>query len=109
MSRGPDVAGLYAALAKVSTRAPEQRRADRAAAAVTRTGLAMREGRRYYTRSLPGAKRYVNPNWREQSRCGRGHFVQHYSTCRACAQAGGVFDGRLDDWVFSDAVERGVA
>lgn len=81
---GADVAGLYAALAKVATRTPEQRAADRRSAAVSRAGSAMAAGRRYRTRSLPGARRYVNPVFHAQPRCDRGHFVRPDRECRTC-------------------------
>jgi hypothetical protein len=49
---GPDVAGIWAALARLADRTPEQRRADRFAAATVRTTAAMAAGRRYRTRDL---------------------------------------------------------
>lgn len=67
MSTGPDVAGIYAALSRLPERAPEQRRADRRAAAAVRTAGAMRAGRRYRTRSLPRGAAPL-PRWHSQPR-----------------------------------------
>lgn len=71
MRCAPDVAGIYAALARLPERAPEQRRADRAAAATTRTATAMHAGRRYRTRELPTLHRAR----RVQPRDALGRFV----------------------------------
>lgn len=53
MSAGPDIAGLYAALAKVN---PQRRATYRAASSTHATAKAMRAGRRYRTRSLPAVR-----------------------------------------------------
>lgn len=84
MSRGPDVAGLLSALAKYAT-SPEVRAAARRSRPVAVAAQQMAAGRRYRTRSLPGAKRYVNPAWHEQVRCERGHFVRAGVACSACS------------------------
>lgn len=67
MSAGPDVAGILTALSRLPGRTPEQRRAYRHAAATARTASAMRNGRRYRTRSLPRTSAPL-PRWQRQPR-----------------------------------------
>lgn len=64
MSAGPDIAGLYAALARVN---PQQRATYRLAAATHRAAGAMAAGRRYRTRDLPRSPGGL-PRWRSQPR-----------------------------------------
>jgi hypothetical protein len=75
MSAGPDIAGLYAALAKLPDRTAEQRRAYQRASSAHRTSKAMAAGRRYRTRSLPRSAAPA-PRWREQPRDAVGRWVR---------------------------------
>jgi hypothetical protein len=75
VSAGPDIAGLYAALAKLPDRTPEQRRAYQRAGSAHRTSKAMQAGRRYRTRSLPRSAA-PRPRWREQPRDEAGRWVR---------------------------------
>lgn len=75
MSAGPDLAGLYAALAKLPDRTPAQRQAYRRASSVRRTSAAMRSGRRYRTRDLPRTAAPA-PRWHVQPRDEHGRWVR---------------------------------
>ncbi len=74
-SGGADVAGIWAALARLPGRAPEQRAADRRASAVHRTADAMAAGRRYRTRQVGQRRRSEAARWRTQARDAAGRFV----------------------------------
>lgn len=72
MSAGPDVAGLYAALAKVN---PEKRATYRAASSAHAAAKAMASGRRWRTRSLPRSPGRAG-HWELQPRDALGRFVK---------------------------------
>lgn len=73
MSAGPDIAGLYAALARVN---PEKRATYRAASSAHVAAKAMQSGGRWYTRSVGQRRRGASAVWRSQPRDEQGRFVQ---------------------------------
>jgi hypothetical protein len=68
----PDVAGIYAMLAKVH---PEQRATYRAASSAHTAAKAMQAGRRYRTRSLPRSPGRTG-HWELQPRDEAGRFAK---------------------------------